>query len=78
MAADELKRPNSMKTREGAIPSEGAIPRQSADDDTEGHSMLPNMGVSRELARARERDIQQHLKRHDLEIEARVHKKNAR
>ncbi len=48
------------------------------DDDTEGHSMLQNMGVSRQLAQARERDIQQHLKRHDLEAEARTHKKDAR
>ena len=48
------------------------------DDDTEGHSMLQNMGVSRQLAQARERDIQQHLKRHDLEADARAHKKDAR
>ena len=48
------------------------------DDDTEGHSMLPNMGVSRQLAQARERDIQQHLKRHDFEADARTHKKETR
>lgn len=72
MAADKLKRTSGVHQREGAVL------RESTDDDTEGHSMLPNLGVSRELARARERDIQQHLKRHDLEVDARVHKKNAR
>ncbi|MHB8398276.1 MAG: hypothetical protein ACYDCI_05000 [Candidatus Limnocylindrales bacterium] len=61
MAADELK-------RRGEDP-------QPNEDDVEGHSMLPNMGISRSLAQSRERDIQQHLKRHDLEAEARAHKK---
>jgi len=61
MAADELK-------RRGEDP-------QPNEDDVEGHSMLPNMGISRSIAQSRERDIQQHLKRHDLEAEARAHKK---
>ena len=49
-----------------------------AEDDVEGHSMMQNMGISRGIANARERDIQQHLKRHDLEAEARAHKKDRR
>ena len=58
-------------------PTTAAQGEVKEDDDTEGHSMLQNMGVSRQLAQARERDIQQHLKRHDLEAEARTHKKGA-
>jgi hypothetical protein len=59
-------------------PTTAAKGEVAAEDDVEGHSMLPNMGVSRQLAQARERDIQQHLKRHDLEADARSHKKNDR
>lgn len=69
MAADELNRTDAAQAREGAVL------REDADDDTEGHSMLPNMGISRQLAQARERDVQQHLKRHELEADARAHKK---
>ena len=50
--------------------------RENPDEDVEGHSMLPNAGISRHLAQARERDIQQHLKRHDLENDARSQKKD--
>ena len=67
MAADETK-PEGLNKAKGT----------EAEDDVEGHSMLQNMGISRELAHARERDIQQHLKRHDLEAEARAHKKDRR
>jgi hypothetical protein len=49
-----------------------------AEDDVEGHSMLPNSGLTRPLAQARERDIQQHLKRHDFEADARAAKKDHR
>ena len=52
---------------------EGAV-----EDDVEGHSMLPNAGLSRQLAQARERDIQQHLKRHEFEADARAAKKDHR
>jgi|SwirhisoilCB2_FD_contig_31_6420219_length_305_multi_5_in_0_out_0_2 hypothetical protein len=42
------------------------------DDDVEGHSMLPtDPSMARHLANAREHEIREHLKRHDLEAEAR-------
>jgi hypothetical protein len=61
-------------------PTTGLNPRENPEDedDTEGHQMLQNMGLSRPLAQARERDIQQHLKRHELENDARAHKKDRR
>jgi hypothetical protein len=44
--------------------------RTEDEDDVEGHSMIdPNM--ARHLANARESEIRAHLKRHDLEVEAR-------
>jgi hypothetical protein len=52
--------------------------REKDEDDTEGHSLLPDMGMSRQLAQARERDIQRHLKQHDRETDARANKKNHR
>jgi hypothetical protein len=67
MATDETK-------PEGVNKAKGI----DAEDDVEGHSMMQNMGISRGVANARERDIQQHLKRHDLEAEARAHKKERR
>jgi hypothetical protein len=67
MATEDTK-PEDLLRREGDKP----------EDDTEGHSMLQNMGLARPLAQARERDVQQHLKRHDLENEARAHKKDHR
>jgi hypothetical protein len=44
------------------------------DDDVEGHSILDPF-AARELARARERDVQQHAKRHEYERDARDAKK---
>lgn len=42
------------------------------EDDVEGHSMLPtDPSMARHLANAREHEIREHLKRHDLEAEAR-------
>jgi hypothetical protein len=67
MAADDTE-PKAQLKGEGEEP----------EDDTEGHSMLQNMGLSRELAQARERDVQQSLRRHDLENQARAHKKDHR
>jgi hypothetical protein len=43
----------------------------SMDDDVEGHSLLPNPGLARQLQQSRERDIQQHLKRHEFETDIR-------
>ena len=74
MGAEEHKSRLAKRGAEGAV---GKAPRAS-EDDTEGHSMLPNMGLSRPLAQARERDIQQHLKRHELENDARRAKKDSR
>ena len=39
------------------------IPKASGDDEsTEGHSMLSNPTIARELASAREQDIRRHLR----------------
>jgi hypothetical protein len=46
-----------------------------ADDDVEGHSMSINPLVARELAHARERDVQANVKRHNFENDARAAKK---
>ena len=45
------------------------------DDDVEGHSMSINPLVARELAHARERDVQANVKRHNFENDARAAKK---
>jgi hypothetical protein len=50
---------------------EQIVPRAIEEDDTEGHSMLPDPSLSRALSQAREREIQRHLKRHSLEEDAR-------
>ena len=53
--------------------------RDAADeDDVEGHSFLVDMNISRQLAQARERDIQQHIKQHGRELDARAAKKDHR
>ena len=41
------------------------------ESDVEGHNMLPNAMLNRNLAQNRERDIQRNLKQHDLKSEAR-------
>jgi hypothetical protein len=46
-----------------------------ADDDVEGHSMSINPLLGRELAHARERDVQANIKRHNFENDARAAKK---
>lgn len=43
---------------------------ESENEDVEGHSMLHDPSLGRQLARAREQDIQRHLKRHEFETEA--------
>jgi hypothetical protein len=50
--------------------------REAGDDDVEGHSMSINPLVARELARARERDVQANVKRHNFENDARAAKKD--
>jgi hypothetical protein len=46
------------------------------DDDVEGHSMMINPLAARELNRARERDVQANIKRHNFESDARAAKKD--
>jgi hypothetical protein len=41
------------------------------EEDVEGHSMLHDPTIGRQLARSREQEIQRNLKRHELETEAR-------
>ncbi len=45
--------------------------RATGDDDTEGHSMLPNPLLNRQLASAREQEIQRNLKQRQKLDEAR-------
>jgi len=52
--------------------------KTTEEDDVEGHSMLLNPLVARELAQARERDVQQNVKRHGYENDARAAKKERR
>lgn len=63
--ADELARPRISR------------PRVDGDEaDTEGHSMLGNPYANEQLARAREQEIQRHLKAHTArEVASRPHKK---
>ena len=61
------------------LPRDGAILRKvTEDEDVEGHSMLLNPLVARELAQARERDVQKNVKRHGYENDARSAKKDQR
>ena len=75
MAPEDFMKARNSKS--GGEDLRGRSPRDT-EDDTEGHSMMPNMGLNRPLAQARERDIQQHLKRHELENDARRAKKDGR
>jgi hypothetical protein len=49
--------------------------RATEDDDVEGHSLLLNPTAARDLARARERDVQKSTKMHKFEVDARDAKK---
>jgi hypothetical protein len=63
-------------SRRQVTETEGISRRQATeDDDVEGHSILDPF-AARELARARERDVQQHAKRHEFERDARDAKKD--
>jgi hypothetical protein len=60
-----------------AVEPEGHLARKATeDDDVEGHSMLINPLIARELSRARERDVQANVKRHNFENDARAAKKD--
>jgi hypothetical protein len=55
--------------------SRSSVTRSSArsrdeGEDVEGHSMLINPGVSRDLAKAREADVQRSVRSHNQETEA--------
>jgi hypothetical protein len=51
--------------------------RVTGDDDVEGHSLV-NPFLNRELSRARERDVEQHLKAREFEQRAKEAKKDHR
>ena len=71
--------PRDGAIRPKAVEPEGHIARKATeDDDVEGHSMLLNPLVARELAQARERDVQKGVKRHGFENDARAAKKDRR
>jgi hypothetical protein len=54
-----------------------AAVRNAGDEDVEGHSMLPNPALGRQLAKAREQEIQRSLRDRQFEQEARrPHKKD--
>jgi hypothetical protein len=57
------------------VDGEGFARAKATEDDVEGHSILDPF-AARELARARERDVQQHAKRHEFERDARDAKKD--
>jgi hypothetical protein len=63
-----------------ATEPEGLSQRKATEDedDVEGHSMLLNPLAARELAKAREREVQQNVRRHQFENDARVAKKDQR
>lgn len=64
-----------MTKKQGDEP-EGIVQRRiEEDDDVEGHSMLIDPSSARHLARAREQEIRRHLEKHELEQEARPHKR---
>ena len=52
--------------------------KTTEEDDVEGHSMLLDPGIARQIAQARERDVQQNLKRHQIERDARAAQKDGR
>jgi hypothetical protein len=59
---------------EGHGIARGHVRNADPDDgseDVEGHSMLLDPGIARDLARAREKEIQKRAERHGLEEEAR-------
>jgi hypothetical protein len=50
---------------------EAAIPGAGDEPDVEGHILLPDAELGREMARAKERDIERRLQAHELQVEAR-------
>ncbi len=47
-----------------------AIPTPDDTQDVEGHNLLPDPGLGREMARAREMEIERRLKAHEVQVEA--------
>lgn len=66
------------RRRDGSPDGFTAKRKVTGDEDVEGHSMLLNPGLARQIAQARERDVQKSLKRHELEHDARSAKKGDR
>jgi hypothetical protein len=63
------KDPAEQGSRKPAAPETPAT--DPADQDVEGHFMLPDYAASREIARHRERETQKRTERHGLEEDAR-------
>jgi len=55
---------------EHEVERQDAIPGAGDEPDVEGHNLLPDAELGRELARARERDIERRLRAHTLQVEA--------
>ncbi|MEI8334249.1 MAG: hypothetical protein WCH74_10410 [Chloroflexota bacterium] len=55
---------------EHEVERQDAIPGAGDEPDVEGHNRLPDAELGRELARARERDIERRLRAHTLQVEA--------
>jgi len=52
------------------VEGQAAIPGAGDEPDVEGHVLLPDPELGREMARARERDIERRLHAHALQVEA--------
>src|ERR1700716_1416657 len=57
------------------VEPDGLSRRKATEDDVEGHSLLFNPTAARDLARAREREVQKSTKMHKFEQDARDAKK---
>jgi len=55
---------------EHEVERQDAIPGAGDEPDVEGHNLLPDAELGREVARARERDIERRLRAHTLQVEA--------
>lgn len=77
--ADKLQPQSLSKAKAAKRDGEGddfhQAKKATGEADVEGHSMSINPLLARELANARERDVQANVKRHNFENDARAAKK---
>ena len=66
----DVKSVHAPSDEPGTRPQESQ-PRATEEDDVEGHNFGHNAMLSRNAAQSREREVQRHLKEHDLKSEAR-------